>query len=137
LPTTEILQTDILGSVAVSVILVPALLTTELLTRPIVAMDNLLENAVEHNDADEPRIDVGIDADGETVRLTVADNGPGIPDNQKESILYPESGETDGSGLSLVRTLVEGYDGSVRAEDNEPRGSRFVVELPRATAGGN
>lgn len=100
-------------------------------------VDNLLENAVEHNDADEPRIDVGIDADGETVRLTVADNGPGIPDNQKESILYPESGETDGGGLSLVRTLVEGYDGSVRVEDNEPRGSRFVVELPRATAGGN
>lgn len=95
-------------------------------------VDNLLENAVEHNDADEPEVNLTVDTNAETVRLEVADNGPGIPDEQKESILDLRSGETESGGLSLVQTLVEGYGGEVRIEDNDPHGSVFIVELPRA-----
>ncbi|MFB6220299.1 MAG: ATP-binding protein, partial [Halolamina sp.] len=59
-------------------------------------VDNLLENAVEHNDADEPQVHVSIDTDAERVRLTVTDNGPGIPDEQKERILNPRSRAAEG-----------------------------------------
>lgn len=94
-------------------------------------VDNLLENAVEHNDADDPRVHVAVETSTETARLIVADNGPGIPDEQKERILDFRSGEAGSGGLSLVQILVEGYGGKVWIEDNDPRGSIFTVELSR------
>ncbi|AGB33237.1 histidine kinase [Natrinema pellirubrum DSM 15624] len=97
-------------------------------------VDNLLENAAEHNDADDPSVHVDVTTDSETVRLVVRDNGPGIPDSRKGTIFDSEPGDPSGSGLSLVGTLIDAYGGSVRIEDNEPRGSVFVVELPRAAA---
>lgn len=97
--------------------------------RPVV--DNLLENAIEHNDAEDPRIHVAVEMNAETVRLVVADNGPGIPDEQKERILDSQIGEGSSSGLSLVQILVEAYGGKVWVEDNDPCGSIFTVELSR------
>lgn len=97
-------------------------------------VDNLLENAVEHNDTDDPRLTVGLSSDSpaQTVRLTVRDNGPGIPDPQKERLLTAHSGEEATGGLGIVKSLVEGYNGDLRIENNQPRGSVFVVELPQA-----
>ncbi len=88
-------------------------------------VDNLLENAAEHNDADDPKITVAVEVAEDTVRLSVSDNGPGIPDEEKTT-LFSEKG-----GLSLVHTLVESYGGTIRIEDNEPQGSRFIVEQPQ------
>ncbi|MFC7166086.1 ATP-binding protein [Halospeciosus flavus] len=93
-------------------------------------LDNVLENAADHNDADDPRIHVAIETTEETVRLSVADNGPGIPDDQRAQLFDP-SGDDQG-GLIFVGKLVEEYDGTVHIEDNEPRGTVFEVELPRA-----
>lgn len=93
-------------------------------------IDNLLENAVEHNDAADPHVEVAVTVAAETVRLAVTDNGPGIPDDLKESVFGPGEDGSSG-GLSLVYTLVAGYGGDVHVEDAEPRGTRFVVELPR------
>ena len=97
-------------------------------------VDNLLENAAEHNDADEPRIEVSVDAGPEAVQLTVGDNGPGIADERKAALL--DASEPGGNGLTLVRTLIEGYGGTIRIEDNQPRGAEFVVTLPRADRSG-
>ena len=96
-------------------------------------VDNLLENAVEHNDADDPRVAVGVTAGADTVRLTVTDNGPGIPEDVQQSIFGTDEAGS-GGGLSLIYTLVTGYGGDVRIEDAEPRGSRVVVTLPRDDA---
>lgn len=97
---------------------------------------NLLSNAVQHNDSDEPRVRVMADADEKRATVRVADNGPGVPPSAREAIFeYDErSRESDGMGigLHLVATLVDAYDGSVRVEDNDPRGTVFVVELPLA-----
>lgn len=97
-------------------------------------VDNLVENAVEHNDASTPRIGIDVEVGDDAVRLTVEDNGPGIPDGRKASVFEPRGDGPGDGGLHLVKTLVEGYDGSIWVEDNEPRGSVFVVELPRETA---
>ncbi|RJX41965.1 hypothetical protein DM826_09910 [Halonotius aquaticus] len=97
---------------------------------------NLLQNAIQHNDTEVPEISVSVDRDDDTVRVAIADNGPGVPEGQREEIFGKgEKGlESDGSGIGLylVYTLVDSYGGSVWVEDNEPEGAVFVVELPVA-----
>jgi PAS domain S-box-containing protein len=97
---------------------------------------NLLNNAVQHNDTDTPEVEVSVAVREDEVEVRIADNGPGIPDGQKDSVFG--KGERSlgspgtGIGLYLVDTLVAQYGGDVRAEDNEPTGTVVVVTLPRA-----
>ncbi|MFC6989631.1 sensor histidine kinase [Haloplanus sp. GCM10025708] len=99
---------------------------------------NLLTNAVVHNDRDDPRVEVGVEIGAETVVVRVADNGPGVLDEQKE-LIFGRGGKgldspgTD-MGLFLVDRIVDSYGGDVWIEDNEPRGSVFAVELRRPDA---
>ncbi len=97
---------------------------------------NLFNNAVQHNDTPEPTVTVDVAVDAETVSVTVADDGPGIPDAQKSAVF--ERGEKGtassgtGLGLYLVGSLVDQYDGEIDVRDNEPRGAVFEVTLQRA-----
>jgi signal transduction histidine kinase len=97
---------------------------------------NLLTNAIQHNDNEVPEVTVSATAGDDTVRVRIADNGPGIPDERKEEIF--EQGEVSldsegtGLGLYLVDTLVGRYGGEVRVKDNNPDGAIFIVELPIA-----
>ncbi|ELZ16223.1 integral membrane sensor signal transduction histidine kinase [Natrinema thermotolerans DSM 11552] len=95
---------------------------------------NLLSNAVEHNDASRPRVSVTVEPGPETVRVEIADNGPGIPDAEVDSLFerVEHRGSTHGLGLYLVGQLVARYDGAVELVDTGPDGSRFAVELPTA-----
>jgi PAS domain S-box-containing protein len=107
---------------------------------------NLLKNAIQHNDKETPEVAVSATDRDETVVVRVADNGPGVPDGQKETIFGKGEKGLDsqgtGIGLYLVKTLVESYDGDIRVEDNDPSGgvpadsdehdgAVFVVELPK------
>jgi PAS domain S-box-containing protein len=98
---------------------------------------NLIQNAVVHNDTEVPTVHISTAIDGEMLRVSIADNGPGIPDTRKETIFGKgEKGlESPGTGLGLylVQTLVEQYGGAVWVEDNDPEGSVFFVELPVVT----
>lgn len=100
-------------------------------------VDNLLENAIEHNDTDDPQVTVEIhtDSTADTVQLSIRDNGPGISNQRKERLLKESSDEEAGGGLDIVRALVDGYSGDLRIEDNQPRGSVFIVDLPQARRG--
>jgi len=100
---------------------------------------NLLANAVLHNDSGDPQVAVAVEDGDETVSVTVADNGPGVPDSQRDEIFGKgtqglESTGT-GIGLYLVHTLVTGFGGSVSVAngvvDGLP-GAAFTVELPTA-----
>ncbi|MCY4730194.1 PAS domain S-box protein [Natronomonas gomsonensis] len=97
---------------------------------------NLLQNAIQHNDKDVPRVAVTAEETDTSVRVRIADNGPGVPDSRKDEIFARgEKGlESAGSGLGLylVKTLVDRYGGDVWVEDAEPEGAVFVVELPIA-----
>ena len=96
---------------------------------------NLLTNAIVHNDKELPEVTVSATVDDDVVLVRIADNGPGIPDEQKNRIFEEgEKGldsEGTGLGLYLARTLVDRYGGDVWVTDNEPDGSVFVVELLR------
>lgn len=98
--------------------------------------DNLLQNAIRHNDTDRPELTVSVRVTDDDVVVRIADNGPGVPDERKERVFergekHPES-VGSGIGLYLVATLIDEYDGSVWIEDNEPRGAVFVLSLPLA-----
>jgi len=97
---------------------------------------NLLNNAVQHNDKDTPVVELSCAARDDDIVVRIADNGPGIPDDKKDVVFG--KGERGlgspgtGIGLYLVQRLVTQYGGDVWAEDNDPTGTTFVVELPRA-----
>ncbi|MEE6209478.1 PAS domain-containing sensor histidine kinase [Salarchaeum sp. III] len=97
---------------------------------------NLLNNAVQHSDADTPHIEVSFEVRDNEVEVRIADNGPGIPDDHKDTVFG--KGERGlgspgtGIGLYLVDTLVTEYGGEIWVEDNEPTGAVFVVQLPLA-----
>lgn len=94
---------------------------------------NLLNNAVQHNDADDPQVEVGVETRDGKVMVRVADNGSGVPSAQRETIFGRGEQGIDstgtGIGLYLVDMLVTQYGGNVRIEDGDPRDAAFVVEL--------
>jgi len=97
---------------------------------------NLLNNAVQHSDRDEPAVTVTTDITrgSHTAIVRITDNGPGIsPDRQEVVFGKGEKGidsEGTGLGLYLVQSLVDHYGGDAWIEENEPRGTVVVVELP-------
>jgi len=97
---------------------------------------NLLNNAVQHNDKDQPIVEVGVEERADDIRVTVADNGPGVPAEQQETIFGKGEMSLDSSGtgigLYLARTLLDQYGGDIWVEDNDPAGAVFTVTLPKA-----
>jgi two-component system nitrogen regulation sensor histidine kinase NtrY len=98
------------------------------------ALINLVDNAVEATEG-KGRILVATEYDRAEgrARLVVADDGPGIAPADRDRLFVPHfSTKKRGSGLGLaiVNRIVQEHLGAIRAEDNAPRGARFVVELP-------
>jgi two-component system nitrogen regulation sensor histidine kinase NtrY len=98
------------------------------------ALINLVDNAVEATEG-RGRVLVATEYDRAEgrARLVVADDGPGIAATDRERLFVPHfSTKKRGSGLGLaiVSRIVQEHLGTIRAEDNTPRGARFVVELP-------
>lgn len=101
-----------------------------------VVFENVLTNAVYHNDKETPHVSVSVTERPETAVVRVADNGPGIPEEVAESLFeWNARGEDStgtGIGLAIVRTLVERYGGSVRVRNRDPEGAVVTLELPKA-----
>jgi two-component system nitrogen regulation sensor histidine kinase NtrY len=106
------------------------------------ALINLLDNAVAacramqaRTPAERPRIRVAtsyLPARG-VVRLEVADNGAGMTVEVKSRLFEPYfSTKKDGTGLGLaiVASIVSDHQAYIRVLDNEPHGSRFLIEFP-------
>lgn len=100
---------------------------------------NLLENAVRHS-PEGGRVEItarGLDG---TVRLSVADQGPGIPASEAKRVFERfyrsdaarSSDGGTGLGLAIARWIVDMHGGDIHAEPNEPQGCRIVASLPRA-----
>ena len=98
---------------------------------------NLLDNAVEAMGGQGTvTIEARRDASG-TVRLEVADDGPGIREEDRDRLFLPyfsTKKKGTGLGLAIVHRIVSDHRGRIRVEDNSPRGARFVIELPAAAA---
>jgi two-component system nitrogen regulation sensor histidine kinase NtrY len=95
---------------------------------------NLIDNAIEAMDSKGTIvITTSLDASNSLVRLVVADDGPGIPPAEREKLFLPyysTKKRGSGLGLAIVRRIAAEHGGSIEVTDNEPRGTKFVVELP-------
>ncbi|SFB69612.1 PAS domain S-box-containing protein [Halobiforma haloterrestris] len=107
------------------------------------ALFQVLENAVEHNDTPQPSIEVTVAdaAEDGMVRVSVADDGPGIPAEERE--LLQEDREitqlrhASGLGLWLVNWVVTHSGGRLSFSENGSRGAVVTIELPRAEFDGD
>lgn len=99
---------------------------------------NLLDNAVAALDG-EGRIDVETSYNPELrmATFTVADTGHGISPEDKPRLFEPYFSTKKagtGLGLAIVNTIIADHHGFIRVKDNEPRGTRFIIELPASGA---
>lgn len=96
--------------------------------------NNLLKNARQAIPEDrEGKIRVLVETIDATARVSIHDNGSGIPDHLIDKIFAPNfTTKTSGMGLGLamVKNIVEGFGGSVRFETELDVGTTFFVELP-------
>jgi two-component system nitrogen regulation sensor histidine kinase NtrY len=95
---------------------------------------NLMDNALAAiTGSGKISISLKGDADREMVELTVTDTGHGIPGRDKARIFEPyfstKRGGT-GLGLAIVSSIVAEHHGQIRVEDNSPRGTRVVIDIP-------
>ena len=99
-------------------------------------MLNLLDNAVKYGPAGQT-VTVSLARRDGMARITVADQGAGVPEEERAHIWEPfvrvarRGNATDGSGLGLavVKDLVQGHGGDVDLESS-PSGACFIVSLP-------
>ena len=95
---------------------------------------NLLANAHRHTPSGS-RIAISGRVAAGTAQLTVSDNGPGIPDEEREAIFrrfhrLSAAGEGSGLGLAIARRIVELHGGQLDAESAPGRGASFHLTLP-------
>jgi two-component system nitrogen regulation sensor histidine kinase NtrY len=107
-------------------------------------MINLVDNAVEalggtsaraRPDGSVPRIVVETRHDrvNGVARILVSDNGPGIPQGDRDKLFMPyysTKKRGSGLGLAIVRRIIAEHGGSIEVEDGVPSGSRFTIDLP-------
>jgi two-component system nitrogen regulation sensor histidine kinase NtrY len=105
---------------------------------------NLIDNAVEalggaaaaiRADGAPPRIELATQHDpiNGVVRITVSDNGPGIPAEDREKLFLPyysTKRRGSGLGLAIVRRIIAEHGGAIEVVDNTPSGTIFSIELP-------
>ncbi len=101
------------------------------------ALHMIIENAIEHNDRATPEVVVSVQRRNEPGRaeITVADNGPGIPDLERKVL---ENGDetplmhSTGVGLWGIYLIANRNGGEISITDNDPRGSVVSIVLPTA-----
>ncbi|HEY6147035.1 MAG TPA: ATP-binding protein, partial [Thermoanaerobaculia bacterium] len=113
------------------------------LTRNVVTVDpeqirraliNLIDNAIEACGA-SGEILVGLAEGPAGVQLEVTDTGRGVAPTDRDKLFLPDfttKGRGTGLGLAIVSRIVADHNGTIRVEDNRPRGARFIIELPAA-----
>jgi two-component system, NtrC family, C4-dicarboxylate transport sensor histidine kinase DctB len=92
---------------------------------------NLLQNAVHASDKGA-QIGLAIAADGQTVRLSVSDDGPGVSPELRDTLFQPfvtSKREGIGLGLAIARDIMRQLGGDLLLEDTA-RGARFTMVMP-------
>jgi two-component system phosphate regulon sensor histidine kinase PhoR len=105
------------------------------------ALVNVIQNAYHYTPEHGKVIGVGVVVEGDRVEISVKDNGPGVPSNERRKIFerfYRGAAarvrrvQGTGLGLAMVRAVVKAHRGDVRVENNLPTGSVFTISLPMA-----
>jgi hypothetical protein len=102
------------------------------------ALANLIDNAAEALQTSllrEIHISTALVESKDAVEIIIADTGHGVTSEVKEKLFLPyfsTKKRGTGLGLAIVRRIIEDHRGSIRVEENQPLGAKFIVELPLA-----
>jgi signal transduction histidine kinase len=140
---TRKLMTEILRSLpqtGIKIELAGAWPSVRTLVAPLdTTLRNLTENAIKHHNGESGRVVVCCIEAGDTLEISVADDGPGIDPEHQQSIFMPFralGGDGGGMGLAIVQKMVAAAGGSISVE-SEPaqrRGTIFRVKWPKTIA---
>ena len=128
---------DRLDGITIQTELAPDLLQVradEELMRRVLA--NLIDNAAEAMEGStmrQLRVSTRARSDGDAVEIEIADSGHGISPQDKERLFLPHFSTKErgtGLGLAIASRIVAEHNGTIRAEDNQPTGARFVIRFP-------
>lgn len=104
-------------------------------TQLVRVVTNLVKNAIQAiPDVPEPRILVTVASEGDMVKISVADNGLGIPEAFREKVFEPKfttKSSGMGLGLGMVKNIVETYNGRIGFISQEGKGTVFTVYFPK------
>jgi signal transduction histidine kinase len=105
-------------------------------TQLIRVVTNLVKNGIQAipKDSENPKIEVRVFSEGDTVNISVEDNGSGVSDDNKSKIFEPKfTTKTSGMGLGLamVKNIVETYNGSITFTSKQGKGTTFTVAFPK------
>ena len=100
---------------------------------------NLIDNAIKFNDKDTVNINICVTAGDGKIKISIQDNGPGIPFEEQKKIFekfyqiekyYTGQVKGAGLGLALAKRIAEAYGGSIEVNSDIGRGAKFTVSLP-------
>ncbi|RQG99729.1 PAS domain-containing protein [Natrarchaeobius oligotrophus] len=103
------------------------------------ALENVVENAIEHNDSRIPRVRITADdrPDVDAVDVRIADNGPGISESERDLFTGARNRSqlehSNGVGLWIVNWIVSSVGGELGLETDPERGTVVTIRLPRAS----
>jgi signal transduction histidine kinase len=97
-----------------------------------------LQQHPEHNELGDKSssgaVEIRATQDGDSVRVDITDNGPGIPQSIRERLFEPfiSHGKQGGTGLGLAiaRAIVEAHGGRISLNGAHMRGAHFTIRLP-------
>lgn len=100
-------------------------------------LENLIENGLRYGDGADMRVCVG--RDGDEVRLSLRDSGPGVPETALPRLTEPfyradpaRRGEGNGLGLAIVRRVAEAHGASLQFEHRSPSGLHVMLKFRHA-----
>lgn len=97
------------------------------------AIEEVLVNAIVHSDRESPYVEVDVTVDNDMVRLQVADDGPGIPEMDRQIVTGEQEisqlQHASGLGLWLISWVARRSGGTITFEENDPRGTILTIEI--------
>lgn len=96
------------------------------------ALINLIDNAIQAS-AEKIWLSALYNSALDIIRIEVIDNGSGINEEDKDKLFFPyfsTKKEGTGLGLAIVNSIISKHRGYIRVQDNKPKGTQFIIELP-------
>ena len=100
--------------------------------------NNLLENAIKYS-GEYPKVEISVRKNGKLLEIIIADQGAGVTAQEKQQIFkkfyrvgneISRSQKGSGLGLFITSEFVQLHKGRIRCENNDPEGTKFIIELP-------
>jgi two-component system nitrogen regulation sensor histidine kinase NtrY len=96
------------------------------------ALINLIDNAIQAK-TEKIWLNAIYNPTMDLIRIEVIDNGSGINEEDKDKLFFPyfsTKKEGTGLGLAIVNSIISKHRGYIRVQDNKPKGTQFIIELP-------